>query len=358
MPYLRPFLGDPWKLYAICPEGPRLQAAEREGIVCLPLALTRRLLDPMGDAVSTAQIVRHCLRERFDIVHTHNIKAGLIGRVAAGLTRTSRIVHTMHGMPFDMETPVAKRLGHAGLEWIACRFADRILVQSEEDQRTILAHRLIARERLVRIGNGVPLAKFDPSKVSGAKVRAGLGLAADDIVFLSAGRLVREKGFVELAEAIALAHARDPRVRLVVAGALDEAKADCLRRSEVQRARECGALLVGERRDMPEVIAAADVGVLVSWREGLPRFLMECAAMEKPLIGSDVRGNREVVGDRGGLLVPVRSPDRLADAMLELAADEVKRKRIGAENRRRALEEFDLDAVVARIDAVYRELVA
>jgi glycosyltransferase involved in cell wall biosynthesis len=362
LPQLGPFLREPWRLYAICPDGPRLESVRRAGITWLPMSLSRRLVDPVGDVRAAVEILAHCVRERFDIVHTHNIKAGLLGRVMAGAARTPRILHTMHGMPFDRSTSAPRRLGHVALEWVACRFADRILVQSEEDEKTLLDYRVVPPSRLVRIGNGVPLWRFDPGRLGEARarerVRAELGLAGEDVLFVSAGRLVREKGVVELGEATALARARDPRIRVAVCAPLDPEKADCLTPTELAAAEAAGVGFLGERSDMPDILAAADVAVLPSWREGLPRFLMEAAAMGKPLLATDVRGNREIVDRLGGELVPVRAPGVLAGAMLRFAADAAGRARMGAWNRARALREYDVDTVVARVERVYRDLVS
>ncbi|HKA88067.1 MAG TPA: glycosyltransferase family 4 protein [Haliangiales bacterium] len=357
LPHMRPFVDAGWQVFVICPDGPRLDGVRRAGFTWLPLSLARRLVDPVGDARAAAEIIGYCRRERFDVVHTHNIKAGLLGRVAASLGGTPRIVHTMHGMPFDRETPLPRRLGHIALEWMACRFVDRVLVQSRADEATMRAARVLSPRKLVRIGNGVPLDRFDPARADGRAIRAALALRPEDVLFVSAGRLVREKGFVELADAAGRARDRDPRVRVAIAGPLDEDKADCLSPDEMARARAAGVLFVGERTDMPDVLAAADAAVLPSWREGLPRFLMEAAAMGKPLLASDVRGCREVVDPpRGGALVPVRSAPAWADALVALAADPAARGAIGAYNRARALEEYDIRAVIRRLEAVYREL--
>ena len=350
LPHMQPFVERGYEISVICPDGPRLDVVRRAGIVWLPLSLSRRLGDPVGDGRAVVEIVRYCREKRFDLVHTHNIKAGLIGRVAARVAGTTRVVHTMHGMPFDRETPLVRRLGHLALEWIACRFVDRVLVQSRADQATMRG--VLAPGSLVVIGNGIPLGRFDPEKVA----RAELGFAAGDVVFLSAGRLVREKGFVELAEAAGLARRADPRIRVAIAGPLDEGKEDCLSPAEMVRAREQGVVFLGERGDMPELLAACDVAVLPSWREGLPRFLLEAAAMARPLLATDVRGCREVVSvPDGGRLVPARDPSALAQAMLAMARDPARRQQ-GEHNRKRALAEWDIRAVVDAIARVYAEL--
>jgi glycosyltransferase involved in cell wall biosynthesis len=361
LPHVERFLARGWRVYALCPDGPRLDVVRKAGVIWLPMPLSRRLVDPVGDVRSTATIVRACRSERFDLVHTHNIKAGLIGRVAAGLARAPRIVHTMHGMPFDRETRAPKRIAHAALEWTASRFADRVLVQSDEDRATLLAHHTIDPSRIVKIGNGIRLDRFSPPLTRRDETRRRLGVRDDEVVFFSAGRLVREKGFVELGEAAARAQAVDPRIRVFVIGPRDVEKGDCLTDAELAALRGAGVDVLGERpaADMPDLYAASDVVTLLSWREGLPRVLMEGAAMGKALLASDVRGCREVVVvPDGGLLVPARDPARLAEAMIELARDPARRAAAGAFNRARAACEYDVARVVDRIERVYEELLA
>lgn len=357
-PFLQPQLDRGWRVFVLSPPGPRLGELQASpGITWLPLSLTRRRFDLAGDLRAALQLAAYYRRHRFDLMHTHNIKAGLIGRVTAGLVRAPRIVHTVHGMPFDRETPAAQRYAHVSLEWLACRFVDRVFVQSDEDEATLLAHRVVPRARVVKIGNGVSLTRFDPGAADRARVRAELELAEDDVLFVSAGRLVREKGFVELAQAAARARAVNPRVRLAIAGPRDPEKADALDEDDLAAARAGGVSFLGERTDMPDVYAAADVVVLASWHEGLPRVLIEGAAMGRALLASDARGCREVVvAPEGGERVPVRSPEALAAAMLRLAADPARRAAAGAFNRHRALDRYDLALVIGAVDASYREL--
>jgi len=254
-----------------------------------------------------------------------------------------------------METPAPARWAHAAMERAASAGVDRLLVQSEEDRDILLATRAAAAGKLVLVGNGIDLERFSAGRRDAT--RAALGLTSNDVLFLSAGRIVREKGFVELFEAYRRAAARNPSVRLAVAGPLDAEKSDVVDVAALDAARRAGALILGERDDMPDLYAAADAVVLVSWREGLPRVLMEGAAAGRPLIASDVRGCREVVRTpEMGLLVPPRDPAALAQAMLALAADPDLRGRLGARAREEAHARFDLTRVVARVLNVYDQL--
>jgi glycosyltransferase involved in cell wall biosynthesis len=359
MPYVQPLLARGWELSFLCPPGENAALAERQGMRAFPLAM-RRDFHPPSDLVGAAQMVRRFRRDRPHIVHTHAFKTGHAARVLAYASRVPIVIHTVHGQPYSLETPALKRRLLAAIEWLVSVRVDAILVQGEEDRQTLVETGAVRPELITWIGNGIDLSRFRPGAAAErdrAETRAELGLAPDEILFLSAGRLVREKGFVELFEAAARARREDRRIRLAVAGDIDTGKADALDRSVVEAARSAGVLMLGRRGDMPRLYAASDVVALASWREGLPRVLMEGAAMGKPLLASDVRGCREVVKPpRNGLLAAVGDAAALTRAMLELAADPDRRTAWGEANALEARERYDLSVVVPRVIGVYDRL--
>lgn len=358
MPFCTPLLARGWEITMITPDGPHVAAGKQAGLRWLPLSLRRRM-HFATDVLGTLQLARYFLRERFDIVHTHNIKTGHIGRVVAAGMRVPIVVHTIHGMAYSLETPPLKRSAHAALEKLANVGCDMVMTQSREDRETCLSTNVVAPQKLVLIGNGIDLRRFDPTSVTPerrAAVRRDLGIDPSTVLFLSAGRLIREKGFLELFEATRSAHARDSRIRLAVAGPIDE-RTDAIATDVLDKARRDGILLLGRRADMPELYAASDVVVLASWHEGVPRVLMEGAAMGKPLLATDVRGCREVVRPpRDGLLVPVQDAGALAEAMCQLAADPELRARLGMENARYALEHYAIEQSVSIVNEAYDRL--
>lgn len=359
LPFCRPLLERGWDVTFVCPAGRHVPLAAENGMHFLPLALRRRF-HPPSDVEGALQLAGYLRRERWDILHTHNNKVGHVARVLAYAAGVPIVVHTLHGLAFTRDDPWLQRAGFELLEKIASLRVDAVLAQGEEDRDTLIASGAVGPGRAIWIGNGIDLSRFDPASCSDEDrraARAELGLRADDVLFLSAGRMIRSKGFLELFEAAAAARAADPRVRLAVAGEPDTGKVDALEPSVLDRARRDGVLLLGARSDMPRLYAASDVVVLASWREGMPRVLMEGAAMGKPLLASDARGCREVVRPpRNGLLVPVRDAAALADAMRELAADPARRARWGRENACEARERYDIRAVVARVVGVYDDL--
>jgi glycosyltransferase involved in cell wall biosynthesis len=359
MPFNEPLLARGWEVTMITPDGPHVAAGQKAGLVWRPFALRRTLHAP-SDLAGSLQLARYCRAHRYDIVHTHNIKAGHIGRVVAAAMRVPIVVHTIHGMPFSLETPPLKRAAHAALERIANLGCDAVMSQAVEDMQSCIATHAVRPERISLIGNGINLLRFDPRSPLARRdeVRAELGIAPDDVLFVTAGRLIVEKGFVELFEALALARAEEPRVQLAVAGAVDE-RSDALGPEVLERARHAGAKLLGRREDMVGLYAASDVVTLPSWHEGVPRVLMEGAAMGKPLLATDVRGCREVIRNPDeGVLVPVRDAPALARAMVALTRAPLRREELGRGNLARARHDFAVETSVAKVLAVYDRLLA
>jgi glycosyltransferase involved in cell wall biosynthesis len=209
------------------------------------------------------------------------------------------------------------------------------------------------------LGNGIDLSRFDPARAASARsrLRGEIGVEPDEIVVGAVGRLVREKGYPELFEAVGRAREVCPALRLVVVGPSDPHKADAIGAEEMARAeRDAGVIFLGHRDDVDLLYGAMDAYVLASHREGFPRSAMEAAAMELPIVATDIRGCRQVVDHgRSGFLVPRGDVGRMADALL-LLADAERRESMGRAGRDKARREFDQQRVIDTTLAVYREL--
>jgi glycosyltransferase involved in cell wall biosynthesis/ribosomal protein S18 acetylase RimI-like enzyme len=356
---LRRLSAEGYEVTGISAPGPNAAALQAEGIRHLPWRNATRSWNPVADVRALAELVALLRRERFDLVHTHNPKPGVLGRVAARLAGTPLVVNTVHGLYATPEDRLRKRAVVLGLEWLAGRCSDLELYQSEEDLAWAGRLRLARKGRSHLLGNGTDTGFFDPAQVPperAAALRRELGLPADAVVVGAVGRLVAEKGYRELFAAARAVRRADPRVRFLAVGTPDLDKADAI--SEAELAAAAGDVLVtGWRDDVRDLLAVMDVFVLASWREGMPRSAIEAAAMGKALVLTDIRGCREVARhDREALLVPPRDPGALAAAISRLAADPALRERLAAAARRRALERFSEQDVAERVVAHYRRL--
>lgn len=356
-PYIAPALERGWEVTVMCPDGPLVDQVCGDGIRWRPLGFTRSIA-PWSDLDASGRLLRFLAQERFDIVHTHNVKVGLAGRVLGRLAGAPVVIHTMHGSTWSMETPFARRSVHALLERTSSLCADMLLAQSRCDHDSFVKMRVVPPDKIRIIGNGVDLSRFDPTRVghdARARERAALGVRPDEILVVFAGRIVREKGVEEIYSAAEelLSHG----IRVAMVGRDDIERGDSPSEAARAAAERGRVLMLGERRDMPNVYAASDIVGLASWREGLPRVLIEGAAMGKPLAASDVRGCREVVrANETGLLFEVKNPRSLTHALTALAKDPSLRAKLGDAARERALTEFDLNKVVARVFQAYDDI--
>lgn len=320
---------------------------ESQGIRHIPWGHATRGWDPGEDARAFVELLRILGRERFDIVHTHTAKPGVMGRIAARLRRVPVVVNTVHGFDASPDHPLHRRAFFMGLEWVAARFSDLELYQSSADLTRARRLRMVGPSRSVLIGNGTDLRRFDPELLNGdaAQLRRDLGIPASSVVVGTVGRIVAEKGYREFFAAARAIRASAPDVRFLAVGDLDPAKADAIGADELAAA-ENDVILTGWRDDMPGLLSAMDVFVLASWREGVPRSAIEAAAMGKPLVLSDIPGCRQVAreGDDAIFVAP-RDADSLTTAITQLVSDPQRASAMGRSARARALERFDEDKI-------------
>jgi len=322
-------------------------------------------MDPRADLLAIGELHRLFRRLAPDIVHTHNPKPGLYGRIAAGTARVPVVVNTVHGLYALPGDDWRKRAVVYSLERTASVFSDAELVQNPEDLVTL---RRLLREptsKLTLLGNGVDLDRFgrdrfdDPSEAAAVRgrIRAELGASDTTVVVGAVGRLVLEKGYAELLEAWEAVHRDHPDAMLVIAGPVDHAKADAVPPALIERAERSGVRFLGMRGDVEDLYLGLDIYALASHREGFPRSAMEAAASGLPIVATDIRGCRQVVDHgRTGLLMPVRSPVALAEALGRLVADDELRRRMAATAVHKARADFDQQRVIERTLATYERL--
>ena len=342
--------------------GPDIEAVEAAGVPHFAVPFTRRM-SPFADLRAAWRLWRIFRRERFTIVHTHQVKAALFGQWAARLAGVPIVVNTIHGFYFHDRTPRLKRRAWILLERIEALASTLLLSQNREDIPTAVREGICSSDRIEHLGNGIDVRRFDrrtldPAAVS--RTRRDLGCGPDDIIVGFVGRLVREKGILELFDAVRQLRPRHSRLRLLVIGPVDADKADALHPGT---ANDFGiadiTTFAGYRHDMPELYALMNVAVLPSHREGLPRAPMEAAAMGVPVVATSIRGCREVVREgETGFLVPVGNAEALAEAIDKVLSDTSRSSAMAVEARRVAEEAFDERLVFARVQLAYTRLLS
>lgn len=349
---------------AACTEGEYMAGYREQGLRCVDLPISRSM-NLFSHAKSYRRLSAWLAEEHFDIVHVHTPIAALIGRLAAARRRVPIRLYTAHGFYFHDDMPFLKKQVHMNLERLGGWCDHYLFTQSEEDCQSAIDLGISKKETSLAIGNGIDLGRFNPARFSAEDrlaMRQSLGIAPEARVLGIIGRLVREKGYFELFRAAVLLAKQFDDFRLVViGGALESDHDDSAKELETLvdnlGIRDC-IIFAGLRSDVPEILSAVDVYTLPSWREGMPRSVIEAMAMGLPAVVTNIRGCREeVVDGKTGYIVPVRDPEALAERCAELLGDPEKARAMGSEGLSRAADLYSEQKVLKRQLEIYDQLI-
>jgi glycosyltransferase involved in cell wall biosynthesis len=332
----------------------KLDELQRHGLVVYPLALDRSSAG-LGNAwLTMVELWRVFRAVRPDVVHLVTIKPVLLGGLVARLAGVPAVVAAVSGLGFVFMARGAKaavrRWLVGGLYRVALGHRNlKVIFQNADDLRSLakVAHLPAAKVAMIR-GSGVDLACY-----------AHVPLPGGVPVVLLAARLLADKGVLEFVQAARLLRQRGCNARFVLVGTVDSANPTSFTDAEVSAWVHDGVVeWWGHRADMPQVLAAAHLVVLPSYREGLPKVLIEAAACGRAVVTTDVPGCRDAI-DPGvtGVLVPVRHAAALADALKGLINDPARCQGMGNAGRALAESAFDVRQVVAAHLCIYQELI-
>lgn len=329
--------------------GSHRRAIEDAGLRAIPFEMNRRGLNPLAllrEAVKLAGIYR---RERPDVLHLVALRPVVVGGLAARIAGVRRVVSAVTGMGFLFtdggRLPWIRRAVQRVLPWLLSR--GLTIVQNSDDASQLAAFGLCSDCIRLIPGAGVDTKRFAPVVTS-----------ADVPVVMMASRLLHDKGITEFVEAARTLRGRD--ARFVLVGAIDPYNPASISDAELKRWMSEGVVeWWGQSEDMAATMARANIVCLPSYREGLPKVLLEAMACGKVCVATDVPGCREAVHhEDNGLLVPAKDAAALASAISRLLDHPDERRRMGARGRARAVEQFSQERVIETTLAVYREVLA
>lgn len=362
--FLRPLMRGSrdagWDVEFACADGPFAARLRAEGFVHRALPISRSV-SPARNLAAAARLAASLRGRTVDLVHTHTPMGGVVGRTGAVLGGVPAVVHTFHGLPFPERPRDRAEAAFLALDRVLAPRTTYFFSQAAGDADRAVSFGIARRDRLTVIGNGVDLERFRPDDADRRAVRRELGIGHDDVVVLTVSRLVREKGILELADAAAgLAAGVVPHV-LVVGDALPSDRSSViteLATHPVSRAAGARWRRLGHREDVDRLLRAADIFVLASHREGLPRSVIEALASGLPVIATDIPACRELVDADVGRLVPVGDANGLRAAIASLVDDRDARGRMGRCARKRAEERHDERRIVSTQLRILRSLVS
>ena len=331
-----------------------------EGIAHVPIDAFERSVDVAADFRAARELRSVIAKVAPDILHTHNPKPGVLGRILGRLERVPVVVNTVHGLYAQPSDRWRRRFSVYGAERLASTCSDAELVQSIEDVETLLSLG-VPSERVHLLGNGIDLTRFRATQQGRAQaigLRRELQIPTDVPIVGVIGRLVWEKGYLDLFKALEVLRAKGHRrFEVVIVGPSEPGKADAISERKIAQMKSLGVHFLGSRSDIEGLLEMFDLFILPSRREGFPRAAMEACAMGVPVITTNIRGCRQVV-EHGynGLLYEPGSHRQLAASIEMLLDDELTRRRFAEAGVVRAHVEFDQQRVIDRTMAVYRSL--
>lgn len=345
-----------YEVLLISPPGPYGERLRQMGFCWIPAPMERRSLNPLRELALVLWLKRLFAEEQVDLVHGFTIKCAVYGSLAARLAGIPARVNAVAGMGYvftsdDLKArllrPIVRSLMRLALDGQGAR----LILQNPDDVALFERARLVDAS-LVRLipGSGVDCRRFVPKvgRARGGRFRV-----------LLAARLLWDKGLSEYVGAARKLRLDGRDIEFLLAGDPDPGNPAAVPEGTVRTWVEEGLLQwLGHVDDMAALFETVDVVVLPSYREGLPKGLIEAGASGLPLVTTDVPGCREVVRDGvDGLLVPVKDMQALAVAVARLHDDPALCAKLGAGARDKALAEFDEQIVINRTVAVYRELI-
>lgn len=326
---------------------PRAHAAGMEIVQVGPLVPQ---ISPRDDMAALRTLTRVLAEGRYDVVHTHSAKGGVIGRVAAARAGVPRIVHTWHGFPFNEFQSWARRRLYIGLERIAAKRTDAFLAIGSETVTTALRLGLTTPERVRLSWPAVDVGAYATAPGSRAQARRRLDLPLGVKVVGSIGRLTFQKGPEIFAKAIA--RLPDDVFGLWAGGG---PMADELERLTAKLGIGERMRWLGHRDDIADVLPAFDVLAMASRWEGLPCVLVEAIGAGIPLVATAVPSNQDLVlAGETGMLVPPEDPDGLAAAVSALLDDPAAAARMAGRARARVGDWFSPEHLGTVLDETYR----
>jgi len=323
------------------------------GIRLLPIRLRRRGNHLWEEFLSFLEIWRIYRTERPDIVHHVALKPLLYGSLAAALTPEIKVVNAIAGLGFvfssrQWRARVMRPVIKLAFRLLLGRANSRVIVQNVDD-RDLLIHSLNISARRVALirGSGVNIDEYHVTPEP-----------PGDVIVALVSRMLWDKGVGEFVAAVEQLKAEGLQFRAWLVGDTDPDNPAAIDPQQLQTwQREGQVEWLGHRQDIAQLWAQAHIAVLPSYREGLPKSLLEAASCGRPIITADVPGCREIVADGvNGLLVPARSVNKLAQAMKTLISDPALRQDLGQRGRDRVLREFSEQRVIEETLAVYDAL--
>jgi glycosyltransferase involved in cell wall biosynthesis len=342
-------------VHIACSDTGKIKELREQGLYVIEVPVERKI-KPWSNVKTIYRLVSLMKKEKYDVVHVHTPVAAVLGRIAAKLAGIKTVIYTAHGYYFHEGMRFFQYKFYYWLEkFFAKYFTDWLLLQSKEDYDLSISHSFKTPSKMIHLGNGVDIhTTFNPERINFKRIeelKKHLSIKKEDVVITFIGRFVKEKGIFDLIDSFQLLKEKYTYVKLLMVGGVSNSERDLESNIELEKRflENPSIINVGYRKDIPEILALSDIFVLPSYREGLPRSIVEAMAMGKPIIASNIRGCREEVQHGvNGFLFEKGNYIELYEKLNELVENEEKRKLFGKNSREIAVKEFDESVILKK----------
>jgi len=343
---------------AVAPGGPLIELVGQHGMMVHTFKHFVQPLDPFNDLLALLDLYVFLRKKGYHVIHTHNSKAGFIGRLAGKWARVPVIVHTVHGFAFHDQEPPWRQVLFRNLERLAAHWCDKMVFISQPLIDWAYREGITEKSKMIQVYSGIELDHFHPVSAEDKKrIRKKWGIRPRDPVIGMVSKLWEGKGHATLIQAFREIKREMEQAKLVIVGEgyLHEELVTLVDRLGLTDA----VLFTGFQMDVFEIIATFDVAVLPSFFEGMGRVLLEAMAMEKPVVASRVGGIPDLVEDGvNGFLVSPGKIRELREGLLKVLKDKKLARKLGKQGRRKTTDRFSAEIMVQSIDRIYRELLS
>jgi N,N'-diacetylbacillosaminyl-diphospho-undecaprenol alpha-1,3-N-acetylgalactosaminyltransferase len=334
---------------AIAPTGVYLGKIREAGVETISYEISRKSLNPLREIKAIQNIYEAIKPLNLDILHTFTAKPNIYGTIAGRLASVPKIINLVEGLgSFYLEDDLKSRVVRSVIEGLYKRvfkLSGAVMFVNSDDPEYLINAGIISPEKVFKI-DGVGI---DTNEWRSSYIKADMDKLTRVIMV---GRAIRHKGVAEFYDAAKTVSEQAPNVRFAYVGGVDEGNHSALDEAFMRSSHFVEYL--GERGDVRELIDGADIFVLPSYREGLPRTILEAMSLGKPVVATDVSGCRDCVVDgETGFLTPAKDADALACAIMRLCADKALRDRFGQAGRALAVRRFDVKKIVQEHLKIY-----
>ncbi len=360
LPIMKKLVEEGHRVYAVCPRGDKFDLFAKDGIEAISYDIERSSLNPLKEIKAIYNIYKAIKPLELDMIHTFTAKPNIYGTLAGKMAKIPTIINLVEGLGSfyieDTRKNIAVRTVIEKLYKLVFLMSDKVVFVNSDDPEYLKSRGIIKESQIKIIKSvGIDTEEFDPALINQETIdllKKSLNIEKRTVVLMVA-RAIWHKGIREYYEAATLLSGCK-NVQFILVGDIDEGNHSS---ADKEFLNSGDVLWLGHRDDVLELTGMSDIYVLPSYREGVPRTLLEAASMAKPIITTDTVGCREVVKNgKNGFLVPVKDSKLLAKKIEELLNDNDVRKLMGENGRILAIKEFDVKQVVKQYIKLYEDL--